>query len=323
MEHLGQMERLLRYFVDRLRKQSRILEPDQDTDLFPGWSRFERALADLSVMTVREQFTAGVRNLLVEAEDRTRGYWRDRVCRVILAALNHASLVGEEFTREILAHAWVVWGQLPPAGVLGETAERATLLRRALRAAAHFNLRPEFGRLLTLFEEWVRGRASYASFDPGVALEEAIRGLFHLGMLEEADQFLNGISRLLLQDRPIGQWDFTQVRNSRGRLRALLELARGWYAFGWDSLADPVLEKARTLLFSGILVPRDCVPLASASARAVGAAARTVADRHLSSLLDRLTGVHDTYTTASHFSVSQLDVAEAVVLSAVEVCART
>jgi hypothetical protein len=51
---------------------------------------------------------------------------------------------------------------------------------------------------------------------------------------------------------------------------------------------------------------------------AVGEAPVEVAQRRLEEVFKQLKGVKDTYTTSSHFSVSQPDVAEAVVLAVVE-----
>ena len=47
MEYLEHMERLFRYVVDRLRKHSRILEPDTEINPYRHWgariNEFERA----------------------------------------------------------------------------------------------------------------------------------------------------------------------------------------------------------------------------------------------------------------------------------------
>src|SRR5205823_13123723 len=57
--------------------------------------------------------------------------------------------------------------------------------------------------------------------------------------------------------------------------------------------------------------------LASSYAQAVGQAPVEVAQKRLEEIFRQLKGVRDTYTTSSHFSVSQLDVVEAVVLAVV------
>src|SRR5262249_6540434 len=71
IEYLEHMERLLRYVVDRLRKHSRILEPDQHLNPYRVWgsriSDFERALAELTDLTSREQFISQVEALLARS----------------------------------------------------------------------------------------------------------------------------------------------------------------------------------------------------------------------------------------------------------------
>ena len=49
----------------------------------------------------------------------------------------------------------------------------------------------------------------------------------------------------------------------------------------------------------------------------MGQAPVEAAQKRLEELFHRLQGVNDTYTTGSHYSLSQLDVVEAVVLSVV------
>jgi hypothetical protein len=57
--------------------------------------------------------------------------------------------------------------------------------------------------------------------------------------------------------------------------------------------------------------------LACAYAKAVSEAPVEVAQKRLEEVFRSLRGIHDTYTTSSHFSVSQLDVVESVVLAVV------
>jgi hypothetical protein len=100
-------------------------------------------------------------------------------------------------------------------------------------------------------------------------------------------------------------------------LKALLQVAAGWYYFGRDRQAEPVLQAARALLLKAELPPRAQTALASAYAQAVGQAPVEVAQKRLEEIFTAIKGVTDSYTTSSHFSVSKLDVIESVVLAVV------
>src|SRR5262249_47746627 len=68
LQELEIMERLQRYVVDRLRKHSFILEPDERINPYRHWgariSEFERALAELTDLTDRNEVVIRVERIL-------------------------------------------------------------------------------------------------------------------------------------------------------------------------------------------------------------------------------------------------------------------
>src|SRR5262249_21730749 len=115
----------------------------------------------------------------------------------------------------------------------------------------------------------------------------------------------------------VKQVDFKKREQGPAALRALLQVAKGWYYFARDSQAEPILQAARSVLLANDLQPREQTQLACAYAEAVGQAPVEVGQKRLEEIFKSLKGVRDTYTTSTHFSVSQLDVVESVVLAVV------
>jgi hypothetical protein len=134
-------------------------------------------------------------------------------------------------------------------------------------------------------------------------------------MLDELDQFLWATAALVLQKQTVQDRVF-RGPNGLAELRLLLCLAEAWYAFGWNTLAEPVAQKAWVLLTSEDLRWGEQTEFACAYASAVGQALPERARPRLEALFQELRGVRDTYSSASHFSVVQFRVVEAVVLAA-------
>src|SRR5262249_2043369 len=147
--------------------------------------------------------------------------------------------------------------------------------------------------------------------------KSAFRGLRKLGMRDEIDQILRQMGELVLKGREVKSVDWKKEEQGPAALRALLLVAGQWYYFGRDSQAEPILQVARQVLLANDLQPREQTQLASAYASAVGEAPVEIAQKRLEEIFRQLKGIKDTYTTSSHFSVSQLDVVEAVVLAVV------
>jgi len=94
-------------------------------------------------------------------------------------------------------------------------------------------------------------------------------------------------------------------------------VASGWLFFGNDDEAWRILEEARLLLYGRTLSREDTTRLACRYAATLAQAPADLALQGIEEMLDQLEGVYDSFTTSSHFSLSQLQVVEAIVLGIV------
>jgi hypothetical protein len=320
MEYLEHLERLERYVVDCLRKHSQILEPDTRINPYRHWgarvNEFEKALAEVADLTSKEEVVARVEKLLREAPRGSKG--AQQRLRVVQAGLEAAPRVGEEFARKMLEAALLTYDELPEARDVQELGMQAGLLEKALFVAGHFgrseSLHPLVTRLLAMIQAQKKGQPHQA-MEPLAA--STFRGLRKLGLRDEIDQVLRAMAELVLEGQEVKSIDFTKRDQGPAALRALLQVAGGWYFFGKDAQADAVLQVARQVLLTGSLPAREQTSLAAAYARAAGQAPVEMAQKRLEEVFKSVKGVRDTYTTSTHFMVSQLNVTEAAVLAVV------
>jgi hypothetical protein len=319
---LERMERLLLYVVDRRRKHSRLLEPDQRLNPYRGWgsriSDFERALAELTDLTDRNELASRVDKLLREVPKGTKG--NENRARVLRAGLEAAPRVGEDFARRMLAQTIPAYDALPKAREMAALMDQATFLEKALFVVGHFRMLDFVSPLLERGRSFVGQQQTSSLRVVSWFSKQVIHLLTAMRLADDLDSFLGETSELILHGRSIDQL------GSHGddliRLHALLCLAEGWYGFGWDTLAEPVTCRVWSLLLANTLPSREQTQLACGYIEALGKASMDVAGRRLEEVFGELKGIKDTYTTSSHFSVSQLDVVESVAFAAIEVCRR-
>jgi hypothetical protein len=337
--------------IDRMRRQSRILEPHQRVSGFASRvvaGSFDRSVQDLRDEDDPDAFREQVRFLLRECEGAmsevlarrgadprvgsvSRRYRKQemeilaRRVAVTQAALERAPWAGSEFTSFLFDQGGERFldTSAPEGESDDEIHQRVRFLQAALQATA-WHRQPEpflkwlgvFGRVLGSFAASPRFTATNgygALVTVSSTVRTSVRGLFRLGLCDEADQFLNETAGT-----------FSSQDSAPARL-TMLRVAEGWYALGWSTLADPVLAFARERF--GLHHPRRLMmewhPLACASIDAVSLADRAVADKHLAGVFATLRNVTDTFrVTEGHFHLAVLEVIESVVLAAVEICQR-
>jgi hypothetical protein len=299
IEMRQQMDNLPSYAVDRLRRQSRILEPDQRIDPYrtvrERISEVERQAADLPDLTDPEQIVSRVRRLLAVDASYREGLLPD-----VLEAVQR---VHPAFAREVLDRVLADFDAIPPTCHAGVLWWRVPTLERALSLAANFGLQEEgrevLARLWPLLDSQEHPYLLKALMSVASRLDDALR---RLGLREERKELLD---RLLACAHSEGQGE-------PDRLQALLYVAGEWYADGRDG--EAVLDRARSVLFEGQISGKEQAVLACAYATAATRAPVEAARPRLEEFFRRVRGVHDTFSTATHFSISQLDVIEAVVL---------
>jgi len=305
-----------RYKVDRLRAQSRVLEPNEKIDPYRGhvqrhyFDSLHRKLAALAEVRDRQQLSDQVHQLL--REDAEVGAARAALPRVLATALELSPRVGESFAIDLLNRV------TPALEGLTEATEQAPLLERALFVAAHFGQPAHVDALVARFEQMLdpaRGPAAAVAFESLAA--QSFRGLRKLGRRDAIDRLLNQMADCLLQGQPIRALRTRLGVNRPVVLRTLLHVAAGWFYAGDDAKATGVLDEVRVLLFEGRLPAKDQPALARAYAASLGQAPLALAMERVEELLGRLDRVHDRFSTNSHFSLTQLDVVEAVVAGVV------
>lgn len=325
LAQLPAMEKRDRYKIDRLRQHSRILEPFAKIDPYRHLQRpgavdpTERALAALYDLADPVEVRAGLAPLLrsVTGNPDITG-----AVRVLATALELAPRVGEAFAAELLT---LTLGRIEEA----EPLERCLLLERGLFLAAHFDQRERIDACIEQFYallEVHRAPEALAQLEPAFA--ETFRSLRLLGLQTEASRLLTDMDTLVhaaLRRSP----GHGRVRGAYGAsavvrggvgvraslVRILAHVGAGRYHNGQPDLAGAVLDEAWALLDTGGLVDLDRIAAVQACAEAAANAPPTEAQQRVRTLLALLTGVGDTFTTNSHFSISHLDVIETLVLA--------
>jgi hypothetical protein len=320
VEYMETMDRLLRYVADRLRKHSRVLEPDQRINPYRHWGArindLEAALVALTDLTDRQEIVSRVERLLKDVPKGAKGH--EVRAKILRAGLEAAPRVNEDFARKLLDQAVPAYDALPESPDLQGLLDQAAFLEKALFLAAHYGSDAHVHPLVARFERMLQSQRGPQGLEALSSLAgPCFRGLRKLGMRDEIDRLLGQMADAVLEGKELAAVDFHKLAAGPDMLKALLQVAAGWYYFGRDRQAEPVLQAARALLLKAELPPRAQTALASAYAQAVGQAPVEVAQKRLEEIFTAIKGVTDSYTTSSHFSVSKLDVIESVVLAVV------
>jgi cellulose synthase operon protein C len=316
LEKLEQMPRLEHYVVDKLREHARILEPNQKIDPYRHWSsrmsELERELAELVDVNDRKEVVARVQRLLRELGRGAKT--AEPRARILRSALDLAPRISEDFAREILDQAIPAYDALLEAREPTPLMELAKFLEKALSVAAHFDRIEQIHPLVNRFQALLQAQKGDKAVHSLESLAgQCFRGLRKLGMRDEIDQMLTLLANVILEGQDLQGVDAAKV--PAGSWRALLHVASGWFYFGKDRLAEPVLQAVRSMLFREELVAREKSALACVYATTVGQAQVEVAQKRLEEIFQKLNGVHDGYTTKDYYRLLQLDVIEAVVLA--------
>ena len=310
-----------RYKIDRLRKQSRILEPLEKIDPYRHWrgdlDEVTRELTTVVDLVDRGVLAERMIRLLAVRPEGSRGAIVS--ADVLRTALEVSFRLGEPFARGLFGRVLAAVDELAP-----RLPRQADLLERAIHVAAHFDqaghVRDYVGRFEALLAE--ADEASASDLEP--LLGQAFRGLRKLGLRDETDRLLGRMAGLILKGRGVGpDGDLSSAAERTGpeavawskALRMLLHVAAGWYQVGQPDRARPVLDEARALLLQGDLPPLDQTALAVVYAVSLGQAPPADALPRLVELCGRLERVHDPYTVVSHYSASRLALIETIVLT--------
>jgi hypothetical protein len=256
--------------------------------------------------------------------------------RLLTAALELAPRLGGSYATRAIDRVLGVWD------ATDDVIDRACLLEKALQAAAHFDQREAVQAFVERFETslpsiidaYLNLQVQYSAdkHERLVAIEllfqQSLRGLRKLGLRDEIGRIFAQIVKLVRGEAPTAATPSrkagrpTHADPTRGA-KLLLTVAGGWYFFGQHEEARPIVEEVRRQLFTGELTPAVKANLASAYVAAVGQAPLEIALPLLRELYARdgqtnkpvLHGVADAFATSTHYSLSQLRIVEATVLT--------
>ncbi len=322
MAEIDPQKPMQRYVVERLLERSRILEPNRALNAYRHWTQRDDALGtellELTDLRDRQEVAVRIQRLLTSAQARSDEA-RSRILRV---ALDQAPQLGEDFGRELLAKV------APTFDALAESTDRqvlenqALLLEKALAVAAHFDRVEHIHPLVDRFRTMLAAQQGDAGIQTIESLAaQCFRGLRKLGMRDEIDSLLTQMAQSLLGGQDLRALDAAKLSTQPATLKALLHVAGGWYYFGRDQQADPVIQKVRGVLFSkdSGLSPQNLAQLAGAYAGTVGQAPVEKAQQRLEELFGKLPPISDGMTPAmlGYFYLLHLNVVEAVVLAVV------
>jgi hypothetical protein len=328
LDELGRMQTALRYVVDRLRKHSRILEPEQEIDPYSPWaalmSDLDKELVALNDLPDGKEIPARVHKLLKDAPKGPDGH--EARARILSKALEAAPRVGEDFAREMLERALPAYDALPALDALpddkrlGALEQQAKFLEKALFTAAHFGRTDPIHPLVNRFQKMLHTQRGPRAVEMVEKLAgQCFHSLRKLGMREEIDKLLGQMADAVLEgndlDALVRKINFKE--DSPAPLKALLHVASSWYYFGREQQANPVLQAVRTVLLQAAYPPLKQRDLACAYARTVGQTTAEVAKKRLEEIFSQLKGVYDSFSSCTHVGVSQLHLIESVVLAVV------
>lgn len=302
-----------RYLVDRLRSESRIIEPQQNVD--PNRHITLRTTAEWRhrILAIHESDDRKeIVQLIQEGLNETRSMTDQRPYGLTLAAaLEAAPRLDEKTAKKLLA--------LVPDAIGSSTTKEpvAKMIKHGLFLAGHFELNEHVEQLLKLFRSELLAPTDSASRQAlDESLGECFAGLRRLGLSEEIERVLRRVNDLAdsLGGRKVAASD--TVREIRMKLQ--LHVAAGHFYFHQDKQAEEVLDAVRKAMLTGDLArqSRGRVILARMAQRYVAALRNAPVEivlQRIDDLLTNLRGVYDNYTTSILYSRVQLTFIEEIV----------
>ncbi|MGZ3423532.1 MAG: hypothetical protein ACXVEE_37065 [Polyangiales bacterium] len=291
---LNDLERFLRYKVDRLRQASQILEPLERLDPIGAFQRADAdprgdAFAPLRSLDNGDAIANALDGIVAKSLKETP----ENKARAFDAALDFLPQIPEPRAIAIAERVLANVADVPPL-------PRAQLYEEVLRVGGHFGEARLVRSSLDALEPLVR------TFDDsnveGLAqlLGGAVRALRRVGLREDAIGLLSSVSKIARGD-------------SIPTVVAQVQVAGGLAVLGRDDEARPMFERALQKLAGEVTVP-DRLVLTRAIARGVASMKQEFALAVLHKLEQQLPKITDSYNTNSHFCLSVVAFIESLVL---------
>lgn len=296
---LPALEPFQRYKVDRLRQFSHVLEPQERLDATSDFFRAHQShgaeeLAALRGMKEPAELLKGINERAAVAADPQLPV--EERARLLDGLLDFLPSVPESHALPLLQR-FVALSDAMPARL------RAMLYEDALKVAGHFGRTALVKQLVSSLGRLFSELGADGMAELGTTLVAGVRSLRRVGLRDEAGELLQRASAVLK-----GEDTKTQL--------ARLGLAGGLAYLGQTAQAQPIIDDALARLARGEsgLVPVDRLKLTRFTARALGHLPTEVALPGLMRLAQQLPWVTDAFNTNSHFCLSLVDFADALVL---------
>lgn len=284
-----------RYRVDRLRQNSVVLEPQERVASINDYVRRTNnpkadELASLSTMREPAELLRGIRSRM---ESLPRLHDEERA-RVADALLDYLPQLPESQALPLLNEFTALADKLPAR-------QRTLVLEDALRVAGHFGREALVKQLVLRLTGAIAELAPTELEELGTVLVSSMRSLRRVGLRTEAAELLTRAITVLKGD-------------DVATLQARLGLASGFMYLGAFTQAQPIVDDALARLGRESMHPPDRMRLSRATAQVFSHASTEVALPGLLRLAQQLPWMTDSFSTNTHFCVSLVEFADALVL---------
>ncbi len=294
---LNPLETFHRYKVDRLRQASTVLEPQERLDPISSYWRTSsdprgEELAALRGLRDTAELVKALEARAVVAADPQLG--AEERARLLDALLDFLPQLPESSALPLLNRFVTLAEPLP-------TRQRVVVLEDALRIAGHFGRIALVKQLVHSLGSLLAELGAEGVSEVGPALAAGVRSLRRVGLRDEASELLQRASGVL-------RGEDTRT------LAARLALAAGFAYLGAMGPAQPIFDEALARLGKEKDLMPERLRLTRAAARALGHAPTDIALPGLLRLSAQLPWLTDSFNTNSHFCLSLVDFADALVL---------
>lgn len=296
---LNGLEPYMRYKVDRLRQFSLVLEPQERLDPMGSFWRAGQpsaggeALAALRGMRDPSELFKAIQARMSVAADQQLAI-EERV-RLIDGLMDFLPQLPESQALPLLQRFLTMGDTVLPK-------HRAVVLEDALKVAGHFGRTALVKQLVLQLGNVIKELGAEGVTEVGAMLVAGVRSLRRVGLRDEAGELLARASTVLKGE-------------DTSTLRARLALASGFAYLGAPSQAQPIIDEVQVRLGREAgLIAADRLRLSRSVAQALSHAPTEVALPGLLRIAQQLPWITDNYNTNSHFCLSLVDFADALVL---------
>ncbi len=293
------LESLDRYKVDRLRQFSQVLEPQERLEAISAfWRNNTREgrgeeLGALRSLREPAELLKAIQSRMSVAADAQLGV-EERV-RLIDGLLDYLPQLPESQALPLLQRFLTIGDGLAAR-------HRAVVLEDALKVAGHFGRAALVKQLVLQLGNAIKEVGGEGVGEIGGLLVSGVRSLRRVGLREEAGELLARASTVLKGE-------------DVATLQARLGLASGFMYLGAFAQAQPIVDESLGRLGreSGLIIA-ERIKLTRATAQALSHASTELALPGLLRVAQQLPWITDSFNTNSHFCLSMVDFADALVL---------